>query len=69
MISKSNINKDDSNKHSLASDMPEDKHRMISEAAYFMSESQGFCGSHTLQNWLDAEAQFNETHISDKPCH
>ena len=47
---------------------PDDRHRMISEAAYFIAESQGFCGDCDVQNWLDAEIQFNKNYASRGPC-
>lgn len=35
----------------------EERHRKISEAAYFMAEQRGFQGDMVLDDWLQAEAQ------------
>lgn len=36
---------------------PEQRHRMIEEAAYFLAEHRGFAGGDPLQDWLLAEAE------------
>lgn len=60
----------DLSKHSETATVipPEDRHRMISEAAYYLAESQGFCGDCDVQNWLDAEVQINRNFASHGPC-
>lgn len=35
----------------------EERHRMIAEAAYFISEGRGFQGNMALDDWLRAEAE------------
>ena len=35
-------------------------HRMIAEAAYFISEKRGFVGEHSLDDWLAAEQQVRQ---------
>jgi Protein of unknown function (DUF2934) len=35
-------------------------HRMIAEAAYFISEKRGFVGGHSLDDWLTAEQQVRQ---------
>lgn len=46
---------------------PEERHRMISEAAYFMAESRGFCGDAAVKDWLEAEAAINRICSPQKP--
>jgi len=38
---------------------PEQRYRMICDAAYFKAESRGFSAEHEVQDWLDAEAEIN----------
>jgi hypothetical protein len=38
---------------------PDDRHHMIAEAAYFVSEQRGFQGDQALDDWLQAEAELN----------
>ncbi len=38
----------------------EERHRLISEAAYYRAERRGFVGGYELQDWLDSEAQIDE---------
>lgn len=38
---------------------PEERHRMISEAAYFRAERRGFVGGDPCADWLDAEAEID----------
>jgi Protein of unknown function (DUF2934) len=45
---------------------PEERHRMIAEAAYFMAESRGFCGDVAVKDWLDAEAEIDRIYRSQK---
>lgn len=40
---------------------------MISEAAYFMAESRGFCGYTAVEDWLEAEAAINQMYPPQKP--
>jgi len=35
----------------------EERHRMVSEAAYYIAQSRGFCGDDTMADWLLAERQ------------
>lgn len=35
---------------------PDERHRMIAEAAYRRAEQRGFTGGDPLQDWLEAEA-------------
>lgn len=39
--------------------------RWIAEAAYFRAEMRGFEGGDPLQDWLDAEAEFNRWRSHD----
>jgi uncharacterized protein YegL len=36
---------------------PDERHRMIEEAAYHRAEQRGFTDGDPLQDWLEAEAQ------------
>lgn len=38
---------------------PEDRRRMISDAAYFRAEKRAFSGEYQLEDWLAAEAEIN----------
>jgi hypothetical protein len=38
----------------------EERHRMISEAAYFRAERRGFQGGDPFQDWLNAEAEIDK---------
>lgn len=40
----------------------EGRHRMISEAAYFIAECRGFSGGCPADDWLQAEAEINRTY-------
>lgn len=68
MKTKATTPEDGKNKENVSLLEQDDRHHMISEAAYYMAESKGFCGDYTLQNWLDAEAQINKTNGLDKHC-
>ena len=35
-------------------------HRIIAEAAYFISQKRGFVGEHSLDDWLAAEQQVKQ---------
>jgi hypothetical protein len=35
-------------------------HRMIAEAAYYLAQKRGFCGEHSLEDWLAAEQQVRQ---------
>ena len=37
----------------------EQRHHMISEAAYYIAQERGFQGGDTLQDWLKAEAEID----------
>ncbi len=39
---------------------PEQRHRMIAEAAYYRAQQRGFDGGDTLRDWLDAEAEIDQ---------
>lgn len=36
---------------------PEERYRMIAEAAYFRAEKRGFVGGDMAEDWLQAEAE------------
>jgi hypothetical protein len=36
---------------------PEERHRIIAEAAYYRAEQRRFLGGDPLQDWLEAEAE------------
>jgi hypothetical protein len=36
---------------------PDERHRLIAEAAYHRAEKRGFTGGDPLHDWLEAEAQ------------
>lgn len=38
---------------------PEQRYRMICDAAYFRAERRGFVGGNALQDWVDAEAEID----------
>jgi len=38
---------------------PQDRHRHIAEAAYFLAQKRGFAPGHELDDWLAAEREFN----------
>lgn len=38
---------------------PEERYRMIAEAAYYIAESHGFDSSRTMQDWLEAEQKID----------
>ncbi|MGA9031931.1 MAG: DUF2934 domain-containing protein [Sulfuricaulis sp.] len=40
---------------------PEERHRMIAEAAYFRALERGFDGGDPLTDWLAAEKQIEDT--------
>lgn len=58
----SHINRDKSTdasaKQTIADN--EDRHHMISTAAYYRAEQHGFDGVHEMQDWLAAEAEIDE---------
>lgn len=39
---------------------PEQRYRMICDAAYFRAERRGFVGGNAVQDWLDAESEIDE---------
>ena len=38
---------------------PEERHKWIAEAAYFMAERRGFAAGQELSDWLAAETEVN----------
>lgn len=42
-----------------------DRHTAIAEAAYFRAERRGFVPGHELDDWLTAEAEFEERCMSE----
>lgn len=38
---------------------PEERYRMIAEAAYFRAQRRGFVGGDPVQDWLEAEAEID----------
>jgi hypothetical protein len=38
---------------------PEERHRVVAEAAYFIAERRGFQGGCSLEDWLQAEADID----------
>jgi hypothetical protein len=38
---------------------PEERHRMIAEAAYYRALARGFSGGDPLADWLEAEAEID----------
>jgi hypothetical protein len=39
---------------------PEQRYRMVCDAAYFRAERRGFVGGNAVQDWLDAESEIDE---------
>ena len=45
----------------LGSDItPQERERMIAEAAYYRAEARGFDGEATMDDWLQAELEIDE---------
>jgi hypothetical protein len=38
---------------------PEERHRVVAEAAYFIAERRGFAGGSPIEDWLQAEADID----------
>lgn len=38
---------------------PEERHRVVAEAAYFIAERRGFAGGSSIEDWLQAEADID----------
>jgi hypothetical protein len=38
---------------------PEERHRVVAEAAYFIAERRGFAGGSPVEDWLQAEADID----------
>ena len=38
---------------------PEERYRMIAEAAYFRAEKRGFTGGDVVNDWIQAEAEID----------
>jgi outer membrane biosynthesis protein TonB len=38
---------------------PEQRYRMIADAAYFLAERRGFAGGYEMQDWISAEFQID----------
>jgi hypothetical protein len=47
---------------------PEQRHAMICDAAYFLSERRGFCPGGELDDWLAAEAEIDRLLTSGDPA-
>jgi len=43
-----------------AAEGPKERHEAIAEAAYLRAEDRGFLPGYELQDWLDAEAEFDK---------
>ncbi|HZP87034.1 MAG TPA: DUF2934 domain-containing protein [Burkholderiales bacterium] len=41
---------------------PDERERMIAEAAYYRAEKRGFAPGHELEDWLEAEAELRVVH-------
>jgi hypothetical protein len=46
---------------------PEQRYRMICDAAYFRAERRGFVGGSAVQDWLDAESEIDDLLRSMQP--
>lgn len=52
--------KAESRPRSIGGVTPEQRYRMICDAAYFRAERRGFVGGNAVQDWLDAESEIDE---------
>jgi len=43
--------------NSMTTVTPEERHRLVAEAAYFIAERRGFAAGCDLDDWLQAEAE------------
>lgn len=43
--------------NSMTTVTPEERHRLVAEAAYFIAERRGFAAGYELDDWLQAEAE------------
>lgn len=43
--------------NSMTTVTPEERHRLVAEAAYFIAERRGFAAGCELDDWLQAEAE------------
>ncbi|HLG20330.1 MAG TPA: DUF2934 domain-containing protein [Bdellovibrionota bacterium] len=48
----------------MSSVAPEERQRMIAEAAYFIAERRGFWGGDPNADWLEAESQIDRLYNS-----
>jgi hypothetical protein len=46
---------------------PEERHRMIAEAAYFRAERRAFQGGCPFQDWLEAEREIEQGYGQPAP--
>ena len=44
-------------RHQMQGINPDERHRMITEAAYLIAEKRGFQGDMAMEDWLQAEAE------------
>ncbi len=58
--SRINVNKSPATSAMQTMSDSEDRHHMISTAAYYRAEQHGFDGVHEMQDWLEAEAEIDE---------
>ncbi|WMJ10127.1 DUF2934 domain-containing protein [Nitrosomonas sp. sh817] len=45
---------------------PEERYRMIAEAAYYRAEKRGFAGGDTAEDWREAEAEIDRILTTNK---
>jgi len=50
----------DSSPENVRSSHPEDRQNQIATAAYYSAEARGFAPGQALDDWLDAEAEFDQ---------
>lgn len=46
---------------------PDQRHRMIAEAAYFRAERRGFQGGCPIEDWLVAEREISQRYFQPTP--
>lgn len=51
-------NKDTTN--SITTIKPEERYKMIAQAAYFRAEARGFCGGDPREDWTQAEKEVDQ---------
>lgn len=52
-----------------ASVTPEERHRMIAEAAYYRALQRGFSGGSAEDDWAEAEREINSTLLQSSSSH